>query len=396
MDHTQHKMCPLLWKHLCVNTDASLTPCCEIASGTARTKPLDPNKTLQEEYNSSEFKHVRQQMLSGETNLGCDKVCYSRERNGYKSKRLNEIEKFEVKYGYAFTGKETVDANIDDIVYLDIKPSNYCNSKCVMCNNNRSSQIALESKKYRNFKGPAIRGGWYNDNKHKLEPIYKRVWRFKVNGGETSTMPELETILKSLSVAGSPDTHLILNINNTVDITKFDHYLKTLNMISVVCSIEDWGKPNSYIRYPADWDTVYKNLQTIHQYSLDNTNVNMQFGILVLSLNFLSFPRLIEKLHQEFPNGDYFIYHINQPEPLLVSGRTNKELKRGLKNLNNVMTRLPDSINKKLHDTLKFYKKSVKIGTNSDVRKKFLNYINHIDTIRKINIKDYLDIDLER
>ena len=393
-DHTLHKMCPLLWKHVCINTDGKLTPCCEISSDTAMTPPLDSKKTLQEEYNSKEFKDLRRQMLSGEINSTCNKACYERERNGYESKRLSEIKKFESKYGYAFTGEETVTANVDDVVYLDIKPSNYCNSKCVMCNNSRSSQIALESKKHRNFKGPVIKGGWYTDNKHKLEPIYERVWRFKVNGGETSTMPELETILESLSAAGSPDANLILNINNTIDITKFDHYLKNINKIDIVCSIEGWGEPNSYIRYPADWDIVYKNLQIIHQYRLDNKNISIVFGILVLSLNFLSFPYLIEKLNQEFPDNSYFIYHINQPAPLLVSGLTNKELNQGLKNLNEVMSRLPDRTNKKLQDTLRFYKNSVKNGTDANVRTKLLNYIKHIDTIRDINITDYIDIDL--
>lgn len=392
MNYQNHKLCPLLWKHLCVNTDGSMTPCCEISNKVFPS--LDPDKSLQDEYNSDIYKSIRKDMLDGISNPICEKVCYSVEQQGYESKRIKEIKKYEKKYGTAFTGKEKIIADINQIDYLDIKPSNFCNSKCVMCNNNRSSQFAVESKKYRNFDGPAMVGGWYKLNKQKIESIYHQLWRYKLNGGETTVMPEFESILEGLSEVNNNEVNLVLNINNTVDITKYHKYLSKINQITIVQSIEGWGLSNSYIRYPSDWNTVYNNLKSIYEYKNSNKNIVTQFGILVLSLNFVTFPFLIENLYNEFSEINYFIYHINQPKPLLVNGLTKKELEQGLLNLEIVMARMPKTINDQLQDTLKFYQDSVKNGTDFNTRKKMLEYINHIDKIRKIKINDYLKIDL--
>jgi len=393
MDHREHKMCPLLWKHLCINTNGSPSPCCEFSSNF--DNPLDPSKELAEEYNSENFMTLRQDMLDGKSNPVCERICYKKEQQGYESKRLHEIKKYEKDFGTAFTGKETAVGNVSEIDYLDIKPSNFCNSKCVMCNSNRSSQYALESKKHRNYTGPIVVGSWYSQNKHKIEPIYKKVWRFKINGGETSVMPEIEEILKGVAEGKSSKAIVILNINNTFDITKYHKYLKQIHHVSVVHSIEDYGKANEYIRYPADWNTVYNNLKTFYQYTMENNNVIGTFGILVLSLNFKTFPFLVEKLYNEFPKNLYYFGHIHQPTDFLVSGLTQTELDQGLKNLEDVMSRLPDTINDTLKNTHMFYKKSVENGTDLQVREKMLATISHFDRIRNINIEDYIDISLD-
>lgn len=393
MNHKEHKLCPLLWKHLCVNTNGSLSPCCEFSS--TFDKPLNPTKSLREEINSENFLQLRQDMLDGKANSVCDRICYKKEQQGFDSKRLHEIKKYEDEYGAAFTGNETAHANVEDIDYLDIKPSNFCNSKCVMCNSNRSSQYALESKKHRNYTGPIIVGGWYNDNKHKIEPIYKKVWRFKINGGETSVMPELEEILKGVAEGKSKRAIVILNINNTFDITKYHEHLKEVHHVSIVHSIEDYGKANEYIRYPAKWNTVYDNLKTIYQYTQDNNNVISTFGILVLSLNFKTFPYLVEKLHNEFPKNLYYFGHIHQPQGFLVSGLTQIELEQGLKNLEDVMSRLPKDLNNSLKNTHIFYKNAVENGTDFKVRQKMLDTIRHFDRVRNISIEDYIDINLD-
>ena len=393
MDHRTHKLCPLLWKHLCINTNGSLAPCCEFSSNF--DIPLDSDKSLEEEFNSENFVKLRQDMLDGKSHEVCERICYKKEQQGYTSKRLHEIKRYEDEYGDAFTETDTAYANVENIDYLDIKPSNFCNSKCVMCNSNRSSQYALESKKHRNYTGPIMVGGWYNDNKHKIEPIYKKVWRFKINGGETSVMPELEEILKGVAQGKSDRAVVILNINNTFDITKYHEHLKEIHHISIVHSIEDYGKPNEYIRYPAKWETVYDNLKTIYQYTLDNSNVISTFGILVLSLNFKTFPNLVERLYNEFPKNKWYFGHIHQPQGFLVSGLTQKELDEGLANLEDVLSRLPEDLKKQLENTYRFYKKAAEDGTDFEIRKKMLDTIKHFDRIRDIDINDYIDISLE-
>jgi len=396
MNHKKHKLCPLLWKHLCVNTTGSIKPCCEFPVTNIDRDTLDPNKTLEQEFNSDYLKGIRQAMLDGDSYEVCDKICYQKEKQGYNSKRLHEITKYEEEYGQAFTGKETTEGNIDEIDYLDFKPSNFCNSKCVMCNNNRSSQFALESKKHRFYSGPIMVGGWYEKNKHKIEPLFKNVWRFKLNGGETSVMPEFEEIVKGVAKAKSKRSNLILNINNTVDLTEYHEYLKDIHHVSIVHSIEGYGKENEYIRFPAKWDIVYENIKKMYAYAQVNKNITPVFGMLVMSLNYKTFPFAFEKLYTEFPNrvGTY-IGHIHQPEPWLVNGLTEKELEEGLKNLETVMDRLPEKYSSRLADTHLFYKEAVRKGSNRRIRRQMQESIRHLDQVRNINIKDFIDIEVE-
>ena len=385
--HRDHLMCPLLWQHLCINTDGSPSPCCEV---TKFDKPLEPKESLTVAYNSEKFKDIRRNMLAGKTNPHCEKVCYSEERSGNISKRLREIKQYEKHWGIAFTGYEQETADIKDINYLDFKPSNYCNSKCVMCNNNRSSQYALESKKHKGYTGPIFVGDWYNDNKHKIEPLYDNVWRFKLNGGETTVMPEFAPIIEAVAKANSPKSHLILNINNTVDITKYHDYLKQVKRISVVHSIEGWGTVNEYIRYPGKWNIISENIKRMDQYQKENKNVECYFGMTVMSLNYLDFPNTVKQLQSYFPNIGFDVYHLNQPKQLLVQGLTNEQLQLGLRRMEQVYATLDQQIQKDLTHTLKYYKDVASWGSNKTTRQMLKQYVQYIDKARNININNYI------
>lgn len=386
--HKDHLMCPLLWQHLCVNTDGSLAPCCEL---TKFDDPLKANESLTVAYNSDNFKEIRRRMLAGETNPHCDRICYSEERTGNISKRLREIKYYEKKYGVAFSGYETDTADINDINYLDFKPSNYCNSKCVMCNNNRSSQFALESKKHKGYEGPVLVGGWYEENKHKIEPLYDNVWRFKINGGETTVMPEFETIISAVGDATSTGTHLILNINNTVDITKYDEHLSKVQRINLVSSIEGWESVNEYIRFPGKWDNIYSNLKKFDAWAQTKGKlVECYFGMVVMSLNYLDFPLAVQKLEQEFPNFGFDIHHLTQPKPLQVQGLTNEQLQLGLERMETVYPTLTKRTQDKLIHSLNYYRDVANWGSNEKTRQMLKDYVQYIDTARNININNYI------
>lgn len=386
--HKDHLMCPLLWQHLCVNTDGSLAPCCEL---TKFDKPLNPKESLQVAYNTDKFKDIRRRMLAGETNKHCDRICYSQERTGNISKRLREIKHYEKKYGVAFSGYESEQGNIKEINYLDFKPSNYCNSKCVMCNNNRSSQYALESKKNKGYEGPVLVGGWYEENKHKIEPLYDNVWRFKINGGETTVMPEFETIISAVGDAPNTDTHLILNINNTVDITKYDEHLSKVKRINLVSSIEGWESVNEYIRFPGKWDNIYNNLKTFDAWAQTKGKlVECYFGMVIMSLNYQQFPLTVQKLEQEFPRWGFDIHIINQPKQLMVKGLTQEQLELGLERMESVYPTLTERTQRKMTHGLNYYRDAVKQGTDNNTRQMLKDYVQYIDSARNININNYI------
>lgn len=383
MNHRSHKMCPLLWKHLCINTDGGMSPCCEISHFD---KPMESSESLSTSYNSENFKKIRRSMLANQSNLHCENICYSKEQMGFESKRLQEIKNYEKQYGVAFNGNETEIGNVKDIDYFDIKPSNYCNSKCVMCNNNRSSQFALESKKHKGYKGPVLIGNWYNDNKHKLDQLYSKITKLKINGGETTVMPEFPIILES--VRNNKNLKLQLNINNTIDITKYIDIFSSLKKVTIDCSVEGYGSNNEYIRYPANWSTVYNNLKKINDLVANYKNINASFCMTIMSLNYVSWPNDFYQLITEFDNFEKkpFVYFITQPESLLIQGLPQQMLDKGYQNVLDLKAKLPELDN----DIVETYKQYAENGQDSLITKKLISYTTYIDTARNIDIKNYI------
>jgi ethanolamine utilization protein EutQ (cupin superfamily) len=382
MNHKNHKICPLLWKHLCINTDGGLSPCCEIS----QFQTVDLEKDLQSLYNTKEFQTMRSAMLSNQSNSYCEKICYSKEKQGIKSKRLAEIEKYEKHLPSVFSDSKQTEVSLSEIVDIDIKPSNYCNSRCVMCNNNRSSQYANESKLHNAYKGPVLVGGWYESYRKQLEQLYPDLYSLKINGGETTVMPEFPLVLESIK--GNNELRLSLNINNTIDITKYIDIFSTLKRVDIDCSIEGYGSNNEYIRYPANWATVYNNLKKINKLVANYKNINASFCMTIMSLNYVSWPNDFYQLTTEFDNFEKkpFVYFITQPESLLIQGLPQQMLDKGYQNVLDLKAKLLELDN----DIVETYKHYAEKGQDNLVTKKLISYTTYIDNARNINIKNYI------
>lgn len=382
MNHKNHKICPLLWKHLCINTDGGLSPCCEIS----KFQKVNLKKDLQSLYNTDNFQKIRNAMLSNQSNPYCEKICYSKEKQGIKSKRLVEIEKYEKHFPFVFSNTKSAQVSLSEIKDIDIKPSNYCNSRCVMCNNNRSSQYANESKLHNEYKGPVLVGGWYNSYRKQLEELYPNLYSLKINGGETTVMPEFPLVLNSIK--SNNNLKLSLNINNTIDITKYIDVFSTLKRVDIDCSVEGYGKNNEYIRYPANWKTVYENLKKINELVGKYRNINASFCMTILSLNYVSWPNDFYQLIKEFSNFEKktFVYFITQPESLLIQGLPQQMLDKGYQNILSLKSKFPELDD----DIVKTYKQYAKNGQDVLVTKKLVNYIKYIDSARNIDIKKYI------
>lgn len=382
MNHKDHKMCPLLWKHICINTDGGMSPCCEIS----QFQEADLEQDLQSLYNTEKFQTMRSAMLHNQTNSYCEKICYSTEKQGIKSKRLVEIEKYEKYLPSVFSGNENKKVDLSEVVDVDIKPSNYCNSRCVMCNNSRSSQYANESKLHNAYKGPVLVGGWYENYRKQLEQLYPNLYSLKINGGETTVMPEFPLVLESLK--DNDKLRLSLNINNTIDVTKYVDIFSTLKRVDIDCSVEGYGSNNEYIRYPANWKTIHENLQKINDIAGKNKNINASFCMTVMSLNYVSWPNDFYQLVTEFDNFDKkpFVYFITQPESLLIQGLPQEMLDKGYQNVLELKSKFP-SID---DDIVTMYKQYSEKGQDEIITKKLIKYTKYIDKARKINIREYI------
>lgn len=200
-------------------------------------------------YDQPYLKQIRDEFEKGVIPSAC-RWCERNENNGFSSKRKQEHLQHKV-------------------VNLEIHVGNYCNLKCVICNNSWSSAWrkdaqALGLETYDNFKLDP-------DN---LDVDWKSVRWLHFNGGEPLFTDVHKDIIQKI-----PDPSVVeiyYNTNGTIRAkdSLFDIWRK-FKLVKLVFSIDDIGDRFDYQRTNAKWSEVESNLLWYR----DTAPSNMMFGI---------------------------------------------------------------------------------------------------------------------
>jgi organic radical activating enzyme len=223
--------------------------------------------TLDEIWNSSKQKQLRQDMLNETFNPTCGR-CYEQEDNGFFSGRRSANK----HHGHHINRiKDTrADGHVQDfkMTYWDIRFSNLCNLSCRSCGHIFSSSWYQDQAK--------LAGGTWKDHNQVLNyagrtetdmweqliPHLDYVEQIYFAGGEPLMMKEHYNILDELERRGRFDVKLIYNTNFThvklKDRTVFD-YWKRFTSVAVGASLDDMGPRAEYIRKGTDWAVVESN-----------------------------------------------------------------------------------------------------------------------------------------
>lgn len=232
-----------------------VAPCC-----VADTQSYDYSQTIDDQ---PYLKTIRQQFDQGTMPSACQS-CLRNEQNGYPSRRQSSGQ-------YPRRNK---------IVNLEIHLGNYCNLKCVICNNEWSSAWRKDAQ--------AMGFATYDNFKFDLKNIkadLSLVQWLHFNGGEPLFTDVHIKILKK--IPNPEQCSVYYNTNGTirVDDNVFKLWSK-FKLVKLVFSIDDVGKRFNYQRTNADWNEVESNMFWYR----DVAPVNMMFGI----------NRTVSKLNQPY------------------------------------------------------------------------------------------------
>lgn len=303
--------CILPWTHIATYTDGSALLCC--VSGSEHN--LNLNKmSLQEVWNSDHFKSARKNMLQGLPVKNCA-ACYKEEQVGIHSHRQIENHIWKNKLGDEYIDELVASTNEDgsldrDWITLDLRLGNTCNLQCVMCRPIDSSkwvkhatilkqELTTEAKwdwKHKVDNYSTNNFEWYKDDKF-LEDFYSSATDIKhiiFGGGEPLYIKEHKEILTRLVESGaSKNIDLRYHTNGTIYDKEVVELWTKFKYVDIMISIDGGKEINDYIRYPADWDTIERNL---HLY--DNTPANIDIKILctVQALNIYYLPEFADWL----------------------------------------------------------------------------------------------------
>jgi organic radical activating enzyme len=314
--------CVIPWLHLATRPNGDARICCvanasgsysgDYGVGLVKKEDGEPSNFGSElpsqVFNSEYMRSVRKLMIEGKVPSSCTK-CFDEESKGIVSKRIWETGAWHLDN--VNIPKLLEDTKEDGSVpyklqYLDLRLGHTCNLKCIMCSPHDSSMWVADHKKvFPIFKSPLIKKqmGWeaaefnnkWHENPAYWEEIYEQIPNLKqvyFAGGEPLIIKEHKRFLEEIVRRGyASQIHLRYNTNVLMLEESIIELWKQFKVVKVGVSLDAFGDRNYYIRYPADWDTIVKNL-----HRLDNTpdNIHVTIALAAQILNIKHIPDFIK------------------------------------------------------------------------------------------------------
>lgn len=249
--------CPAIEKGVVIYDNGVIRPCCVI--DWSYQKPIefinDKNRFL-DLYNLDQ------------PPAECSK-CHEQEKNNLASCRENYLK------------LETCTSNSDNLQFLDIRNSNFCNAKCRFCGPHHSHLWELENTGTNQIRHLNIENYFDILLNEDLVEIY-------FAGGEPLISPDHYLILKNLiDKKFSKNINLRYSSNLSTlkykDINLFDLW-KEFKSVTVMASADGIGEVYENIRSGLSWNTFEKNIKTL---ITNNINFNILFILNNLNIWFL-------------------------------------------------------------------------------------------------------------
>lgn len=285
--HNKETFCILPFVHFYTQPDGEVKPCC-IAGGFNNKQSLR-EKSVEEIFNSEEYKELRKDMLTGKRNKVCD-ICYKKEDAGEFSPRQNYNNNLSIGGPCEWTTPvvhEDYSVPIE-FQHVDIRFSNLCNFKCRMCNHSFSSHWYEDSKKIK-VRDHHIYAS--NENVKVIEasktitedllPYLKKLKSVYFAGGEPLINEKHYNLLVWLSenLEDTNDTNglgtrkkLSMHYNTNLSVLKyrdydFVKYWSTFKRVHLAISCDGIGAVGEYQRVGFNHNTFIDNLKQLQKHA---------------------------------------------------------------------------------------------------------------------------------
>ena len=307
--------CPLAWTHSFVNQDGSYQVCCTseefdnyIRNDQGEKIYVHDGVTPQDVMNSNFMKNLRKQMLDNKWPELC-KRCEIGEAMGGVSRRTLEIKNYENKNDSFLDNTDQDGSTSAPISSADYRLGNLCNLQCRMCNP-RSTQLWI--REWNDMKSTQEKFSdevmdsykkydWINDETLTDDFAHKaaNLEHIHFAGGEPLIAPQMEKILKiCIESQNAKNITITYNTNMTVLPPKILELWKEFKGVKILASIDGIGKVNSYIRHPANWDKIHKNLKFIDENHKEYNIAECMISSTVQALNILRLGEIFKYLEQ--------------------------------------------------------------------------------------------------
>jgi organic radical activating enzyme len=283
--------CVLPWIHLAAYPNGMASLCCisdhteykNMARNSGENaKPLSLNgESINTMLNSDFFKTTRLQMLNNEIPSAC-KRCFEEESNGKRSKRQEEMNRFDFNQKRAALSTQADGSIPLDLKFVELRLGNLCNVKCRTCNPGSSSkwsaeyQVMQKDLDFVEKHEKMINCSWTESDAFWEDLLFnsKNIELIYINGGEPTLVEKHWQCLERLIEKGhNKNMTLWYNINMTHLPEKLISLWSKFKKVIVFASIDDLYERNSYIRSGSDWNEVIKNLDILQSHKWIETSI---------------------------------------------------------------------------------------------------------------------------
>ena len=369
------KFCIAPFKNMVVGNDGGLQPCCEfMGKSTQKVENVI-------QWWTKDLNVLRQDMLDGKVIEGCSH-CINKEKNPeYTSHRqaLNKIYKTQLvdTVNDFIQGKELVPEK------FELKASNYCNLKCIMCGEYASSSINQEYQKYTtkyNEIGLYMENRktvkWWDDPEaiSNLQPLLENAKSVALTGGEPLLVKRLFDLLENTNFK-NPWT-LSLSTSLYTEDKKYLESLSKFDSVTVNVSVEGIGSHNDYVRFGSKWDIIKENIEL-----LKDTKVKLVINHVLQHTSIFTLPALIEfsrHVKKRLLLGEVAYHSYPAPGVLTINSAHPSDVA----NFSNWLSSYDGLHKKLLTEWLNGYK------YDSNLNQQFHKYVSMLDSIRNTNFKE--------
>jgi MoaA/NifB/PqqE/SkfB family radical SAM enzyme len=295
--------CSIPWSTIQINPDGSYKVCAFSGSGSGgdhgyafgdNGKPMNVlTHSILDALNSNYHKQIRLAQSKNIRHELC-RVCWDRddanknneESNSYRVKRTFKQTHILRNMVSIDKAPEVMakDGYVDEYpVSLDLRFTNTCNMKCIMCSSLYSSLWEEDEEQLYGSKRTRISTVPWHDSPiwwQRFNEIKDRVKHIYVTGGEPFIIKGHEDLLDNLIASGhASDVTMEYDTNLTVINNKLLKKLKQFKNIVLSVSCDDIEDKYELIRFPGNFNKLLDNLNTLKQNNIKVRHLSACIGI---------------------------------------------------------------------------------------------------------------------
>ncbi len=267
----------------------------------------------------------RKRMLNGEwPAVGCN-YCQDIEAAGGASDRITNLN-FPGIHAPPELDHDPVAVHVTPRI-LEVYFDNTCNLKCLYCGPHFSSLWDAENIRHGE---PAFeKSKNIESNKQKLFEWLKQhghtLTVFNILGGEPLYQPELEQVLTLFEQHPAPELKLQMFTNLNARLPYLQKIIQRVKKLidtgcirefEITASLDCWGAPQEYVRYPMNLQEWERNFE----YLLSQSWINLIINSTVTPLTIKTLPDLLEKINQwsEIRKVYHYQNSVNDPDHMFI------------------------------------------------------------------------------